>query len=240
MHTEDADSKDVRVELRDREETSRRPDVDNHESIPENPHLQETTELRTKLSALEDEMRQNKEFIQAVLDLRKWESEKAAEGMDRLLSDREHSRAETITLSTHMSLLEEQVMGLYVDSNASPPNDTLVKKLQHLISTSPRLSARLPEHRDSRESLKHAKKLYGPDAELLLLREQLEAQRAENRELRVEMDARAEGKKDQKFRAEVEEAVRQERLKDAFVVRSLTKENQELRKALEWKDVLKW
>lgn len=74
--------------------------------------------------------------------------------------------------------------------------------------------------------------MYGPDAEILMLRQQLQAQYAENERLKVQMNARVEDKMNEAFNSALQVAVDHERGKDGLVIEGLRQEIQRLQMAL--------
>ncbi|KAI5266191.1 hypothetical protein E4T47_08320 [Aureobasidium subglaciale] len=169
----------------------------------------------------------------AVLDLRQWESSKTAQRMRHLISDRDHSRAETISLSSQLNYMEDWIMDLYVSYTMLPSNELMMSHSWHFICSIPRLRGRVVPDEQAYQSLEQSVSLYGADAEVLLLRQQLQAQCAENERLESQINAQVEGRMDEVFDSAVRLAVEHERGKDKVVIKGLRQENQRLRVALE-------
>ncbi|KEQ98898.1 hypothetical protein AUEXF2481DRAFT_1729 [Aureobasidium subglaciale EXF-2481] len=188
--------------------------------------------LRYSVS-LPGETSHDQELARAVLDLRQWESSKTAERMRHLVSDRDHSRAETISLSSQLNYMEDWIMGLYVSYSVLPSNELMIGYMWHLICSIPRLRGRVVQDEQAYQSLEQSVSLYGADAEVLLLRQQLQARCAENERLKSQINAQVEGRMDEVFDSAVRLAVEHERGKDEVVIKDLRQENQRLRVALE-------
>lgn len=189
--------------------------------------------LKRKVTTLSDEIAQNQAFIRAGLDLRQWESSKTAERIRHLISDRDHSRAETLSLSMQLNYLEEWITNLYMTWSSLSHYDPLVERMQHLIFSTPRLRQRLGQDQQAHLSLVQSMGLYGPDAEILLLRQQLQAQYAENKRLKARINAQVEDRTNEAFDSALQMAVENERGKDDVVIEDLRKEIQRLHMALE-------
>jgi hypothetical protein len=127
---------------------------------------EEVKMLRRRITVLSDEISQSQAFVKAGLDLRQWESRNTAEQIRRLISDRDHSRAEVLSLSMQLVYLENWITNIYIAWSSSSHFDPTLERMQHLICSTPRLRQRLgqdeqayPNHVQSR----------GPEAEILLL-----------------------------------------------------------------------
>jgi hypothetical protein len=202
-------------------------------TITHGSHTAELEVLRSKIETLSYHLSHNQHLVRAILDLRQWESMRTAERMRHITSDRDHSRAETSSLSSQLKYLEEWIAELYTYVNCSPHNNNdIFQKLEQLIWSLPRLRERVGQDEQAYQSLKQAGGLYGPEAELLLLRQQLHAQSVENDRLKAQMNDRVEAKMDQVFKTTLQTAIEVERRKDAFVINDLRREKQRLMLAL--------
>ncbi|THZ07718.1 hypothetical protein D6C95_01886 [Aureobasidium pullulans] len=202
--------------------------------------VKEVETLRKELGTLSNDVLHNQDVVRAVLDLRQWESLKAAEQMHHLASDRDHSRAESQSLSKQLNYLEEWIMGLYMSCSLSSEETDTVEQLRHFICSTPRLRERFSQDEQAYQSMRQSMNLFGADAELMLLRQQLYAQCRETERLAANIDAKVESKMDEGFQAAVQTAVKQERSKDEFVIQDLRQENQRLRQALAEMSALDW
>jgi hypothetical protein len=77
--------------------------------------------------------------------------------------------------------------------------------------------------------------LYGPDEEILLLRQQLQAQCEENERLKAGINAQVEDEASKAFVSAVRTAVKYERRKDDAIIERLRQEIQRLHMVLEAK-----
>jgi hypothetical protein len=191
--------------------------------------------LKKKITLLSDEISESHALVRAGLDLRRWESKTTAERMRHLTSDRDHSRAETLSLSMQLNYLEDWITNLYMSWSCSSHYNPLVDQMQHLICSSPRLHQRLGQDQQAHISHVQSMGLYGPDAEIILLRQQLQAQLAENERLKARMNARVKDRRDEAFVSALQTAVKHERRKDNAVIEDLRQEIQRLHLALEAK-----
>jgi hypothetical protein len=191
--------------------------------------------LKKKITLLSDEISERHALVRAGLDLRRWESKTTAERMRHLTSDRDHSRAETLSLSMQLNYLEDWITNLYMSWSCSSHYNPLVDQMQHLICSSPRLHQRLGQDQQAHISHVQSMGLYGPDAEIILLRQQLQAQLAENERLKARMNARVKDRRDEAFVSALQTAVKHERRKDNAVIEDLRQEIQRLHLALEAK-----
>jgi hypothetical protein len=119
--------------------------------------------------------------------------------------------------------------------SSSSHYNPLVDQMQHLISSSPRLHQRLGQDQQAHISHVQSMGLYGPDAEILLLRQQLQAQYAENKRLEARINAQVEDGMNDAFVSALQTAVKHERRKDNAVIEDLRQEIQKLNMALEAK-----
>ncbi|CAD0093680.1 unnamed protein product, partial [Aureobasidium vineae] len=191
--------------------------------------------LKRKISALSDEVSHNQALVRAGLDLRQWESSKTAERIHHLISDRDHSRAETLALSMQLNYLEDCVANFYMSWSSSCHQDALVGQMQHLICSTPRLRQSLGQDQQAHLSLVQSMNVYGPDAEMLLLRQRLQAQCAENERLKVQINTRVEDKMNEAFSSALQVAVKNERGQDNVVIEALRQEIYRLHLSLEAK-----
>lgn len=196
--------------------------------------------LRAQLDTLQAEVTYNRDMVKAVLELRQWESRKMGERFSQLLSDRNHARADTMSLSNQLNYLEEWIMSLYMSSNSSPHNNMLAEQIQHFVSSAPRLRERYAQDAQALESLDQARNMYGPLAEVMILGQQLQAQKMENERLKAHINAQVDDRMEAAFRSAVAAGIRHERLKDAVVLRDLRQEKQRLQRALDEQGPLKW
>jgi hypothetical protein len=191
--------------------------------------------LKKKITLLSDEISESHALVRAGLDLRRWESKTTAERIRHLTSDCDHSRAETLSLSMQLNYLEDWITNLYMSWSSSSHYNPLVDQMQHLICSSPRLHQRLGQDQQAHISHVQSMGLYGPDAEILLLRQQLQAQHAENKRLEARINAQVEDGMNDAFVSALQTAVKHERRKDNTVIEDLRQEIQRLNMALEAK-----
>lgn len=95
-----------------------------------------------------------------------------------------------------------------------------------------KISGRLGQDQQAYQNLVQSMNMYGPEAEMLVLRQQLQAQYAENERLKAEMNARVEDKMNEAFGSALRLAVDQERGKDNAVIEDLRQQIQRLQMAL--------
>ncbi|KAG9654767.1 hypothetical protein KCU64_g6996, partial [Aureobasidium melanogenum] len=191
-----------------------------------------TESLKRKSKVLSDELSHHQALVRAGLDLRQWESSNTAERMRHLISDRDHSRAEALSLSMQLNYLESWIMHLYMSCSSVSPYDPVFEQLQRFVCSTPRLCGRFGQDQQAYQSLVQSVNMYGPDAEILMLRQQLQAQYAENERLKVQMNARVEDKMNEAFDSALQLAVDHERGKDSVVIEGLRQEIQRLQMAL--------
>ncbi|KAH0287006.1 hypothetical protein M436DRAFT_78758 [Aureobasidium namibiae CBS 147.97] len=196
---------------------------------------EEVEMLKRKITSLSDEISESQALIRAGLNLRQWESSKTAEQMRHLISDRDHARTESLSLSMQLNYLEDWITNLYMLWGPSCHYDPLVERLQHLISSTPRLYQRLGQTRQAHASLVQNMGMYGPDVEILLLRRQLQAQHTENKRLKARIKAQVEDGMDEVFDSTLQTTVEYERGRDDSVIEGLRWEMQRLHEALEAK-----
>lgn len=103
-------------------------------------HLEpdETASLEKKIKVLSDELSHNQALVRAGLDLRQWESSNTAERMRHLISDRDHSRAEALSLSMQLNYVENWIMHLYTSWSFVSPYDPMFEQMQRFICSTPR------------------------------------------------------------------------------------------------------
>ncbi|KAH0148188.1 hypothetical protein KCU67_g11550, partial [Aureobasidium melanogenum] len=197
-------------------------------------HLEpdENESLKQKIKVLSDELSHHQALVRAGLDLRQWESSNTAERMRHLISDRDHSRAEALSLSMQLNYLESWIMHLYMSCSSVTPYDQVFEQLQRFVCSTPRLYERLGHDQQAYQNLVQSMNWYGPDAEIMMLRQQLQAQFAENERLKAQMNARVEGRMNEAFDSALQLAVDHERNKDGIVVEDLRQEIQRLQEAL--------
>ncbi|KAG9614380.1 hypothetical protein KCV04_g16597, partial [Aureobasidium melanogenum] len=197
-------------------------------------HLEpdETKSLKQKIKVLSDELSHHQALVRAGLDLRQWESSNTAERMHHLISDRDHSHAEALSLSMQLNYLESWIMHLYMSCGSVSPYDPMFEQLQRFVCSTPRLRGRLGQDQQTYQNLMQSMNMYGPDAEILMLRQQLQAQYAENERLKVQVNARVENKMNEAFSSALQLAVDHERGKDSVVIEDLRQEIQRLQEAL--------
>jgi len=191
--------------------------------------------LKRKVTSLSDEISESQALIRAGLDLRQWEPSKTAEQMRHLIFDRDHARAESLSLSMQLNYLEDWITNLYMSWGPSCHYGPLVERLQHLICSTPRLHQRLGQAQQAHVSLVQSMSLYGPDAEILLLHQQLQAQHAENKGLKARINAQVEDGMDEVFDSTLQMAVENERRRDDAVAIGLHQEIRRIHVALEAK-----
>ncbi|KAG9547339.1 hypothetical protein KCU71_g16471, partial [Aureobasidium melanogenum] len=192
----------------------------------------ENESLKQKIKVLSDELSHHQALVRAGLDLRQWESSNTAERMRHLISDRDHSRAEALSLSMQLNYLESWIMHLYMSCSSVSPYDQVFEQLQRFVCSTPRLYGRLGHDQQAYQNLVQSMNWYGPDAEIMMLRQQLQAQFAENERLKAQMNARVEGRMNEAFDSALQLAVDHERNKDGIVVEDLRQEIQRLQEAL--------
>ncbi|KAG9667831.1 hypothetical protein KCU99_g8745, partial [Aureobasidium melanogenum] len=197
-------------------------------------HLEpdENESLKQKIKVLSDELSHHQALVRAGLDLRQWESSNTAERMRHLISDRDHSRAEALSLSMQLNYLESWIMHLYMSCSSVSPYDQVFEQLQRFVCSTPRLHGRLGHDQQAYQNLVQSMNWYGPDAEIMMLRQQLQAQYAENERLKAQMNARVEGRMNEAFDSALQLAVDHERNKDGIVIEDLCQEIQRLQEAL--------
>lgn len=203
------------------------------EDVQHRQSEEEVELLKRRITILSDEISQSQALVRAGLNLRQWESSKTAEQMRHLVSDRDHSRAESLSLSMQLNYLEDWITSLYMLWGSSSHYDPLVESMQHLIYSTPRLRQRLGQDQQAHLSLVQSMSLHGPDAETLLLRQQLQAQYAENRRFKARINVQIEEGMNRVFNSTLQKAIEQERGKDDAVIEDLRQEIQRLHMALE-------
>ena len=77
------------------------------EDVQHRQSEEEVELLKRRITILSDEISQSQALVRAGLNLRQWESSKTAEQMRHLISDRDHSRAESLSLSMQLNYLED-------------------------------------------------------------------------------------------------------------------------------------
>lgn len=179
----------------------------------------EIESLKRRITILSDEVSQSQALVRAGLNLRQWESSKTAEQMRHLVSDRDHSRAESLSLSMQLKYLEDWITNLYMWLCSSPHYEPLVERMQYLICSTPRLHQRLGQNQQAHINFAQSMGLYGPDAEVLLLRQQLQAQCAENRRLKARLNPQIED-----AMSEALDRTQHERGEDDAVIEDLRRE----------------
>ncbi|KAI4849391.1 hypothetical protein E4T44_03382 [Aureobasidium sp. EXF-8845] len=188
--------------------------------------------LKRRVTVLLDEISQSQAFVKAGVDLRQWESKQIAEQMRHLISDRDHSRAEAFSLSMQLFYLEDWIARFYTSWSSTSHYDLSVEHMQRLICSIPRLRQRLG--RDEQVYPSYVQSM-GPDAEIPLLRQQLQAQHEVIEGLKVGIHARVEDEASEAFVLALQTAVKHERRKDDAIIEELHQEIQRLHVALEVK-----
>lgn len=188
--------------------------------------------LRRRITVLSDEISQSQEFVKAGLDLRQWESRNTAEQIRRLISDRDHSRAEVLSLSMQLVYLENWITNICIAWSSSSHFDPMLERMQHLICSTPRLRQRLGQDEQAYPNRVQSR---GPDAEILLLHQQLQAQHEEIEGLKTGIDAQVEDETSEAFVFAVQTAVKHERRKYDVIIEELRQEIRRLHVALEAK-----
>ncbi|KAH0351424.1 hypothetical protein KCU83_g4387, partial [Aureobasidium melanogenum] len=180
-------------------------------------HLEsdETESLKRKIKVLSDELSQHQALVRAGLDLRQWESSNTAERMCHIISDRDHSRAEALSLK-HAAQLSRELdhASIHVVQSCitlRPGGRTVAASCMfdaEITWTSRPGPAGIPKP--------------GTEYELY----------AENERLKVQMNARVENKMNEAFGSTLQLAVDHERGKDSVVIEDLRQEIQRLQEAL--------
>lgn len=87
--------------------------------------------------------------------------------------------------------------------------------------------------KDESDGLAEARNVYGPDAEMILLRQRIEKQQAEIQALKAEALYKGSNTVSKCWQASVDEAIRREREKDSFVIDDLRHQIQQLQTAVQ-------
>jgi hypothetical protein len=152
--------------------------------------------------------------------------------MRHLIPDRDRPRAEAFSLSMQLFYLEDWIARFYTSWSSTSHYDPSVEHMQRLICSIPRLLQRLG--RDEQVHPSYVQSM-GPDAEILLLCQQLQAQHEEIEGLKGGINAQVEDETSETFVSAVQTAVKHERRKDDAVIEGLRQEIQRLHMALEAK-----
>jgi hypothetical protein len=188
--------------------------------------------LKTRITILSDKISQSQAFVKAGVDLRQWESKQIAEQIRHLISDRDHSRAEAFSLSMQLFYLEDWIARFYTSWSSTSHYDPSVEYMQRLICSIPRLRQRLG--RDEQVYPSYVQSIE-PDAEILMLRQQLQAQHEEIEGLKAGINAQVDDETSTAFVPAVQTVVKHERRKDDAIIEGLRQEIQRLHMALEAK-----